>query len=160
MTDMTVYAMTFAAALGCGMSAGVFFAFSSFVMKGLYRLPAPQAIAAMQSINIVAVTPAFMTVLFGTAAVCAVMAAVAVMNWRPESVYLLAGAALYWIGTILLTMVYHVPRNNALGRIAPEAAESHTAWERYYAGWMAWNHVRGAAALAASAAFVMALGAA
>jgi hypothetical protein len=47
-------------ALGCGLNAGVFFAFSSFVMKALARLQPAQGIVAMQSINLMAVTPAFM----------------------------------------------------------------------------------------------------
>ena len=38
-------------ALGCGLIAGVFFAFSAFVMKALALLPPAQGIAAMQSIN-------------------------------------------------------------------------------------------------------------
>ena len=43
------------AAVGCGLMAGVFSAFSTFVMKALARLPAHEGIAAMQSINVVAV---------------------------------------------------------------------------------------------------------
>jgi hypothetical protein len=39
---------------------GVFFAFSSFVMKALARLQPAQGTVAMQSINLMAVTPAFM----------------------------------------------------------------------------------------------------
>ena len=62
--------LTFFAALGCGVVAGVFFAFSAFVMKGLDRLPAPRAVEAMQEINAAAPTPAFMAVLFGTALAC------------------------------------------------------------------------------------------
>jgi uncharacterized membrane protein len=61
------YVATLAATLGCGLNTGVFFAFSTFVMPALKRLPAVQGIAAMQSINKLAVTPAFMAVLFGTA---------------------------------------------------------------------------------------------
>jgi uncharacterized membrane protein len=41
-------------ALGCGLIAGVFFAFSVFVMSALARLQPAQGIAAMQSINIMA----------------------------------------------------------------------------------------------------------
>ena len=44
------------AALDCTMMAGVFFAFSPFVMKALARLPAEQGVAAMQAINVAAVT--------------------------------------------------------------------------------------------------------
>lgn len=40
------------AALGCGLIAGVFIAFSTFVMKALARLPPDEGIAAMQSINV------------------------------------------------------------------------------------------------------------
>ena len=63
-----LFALTLVTALGCGLNAGVFFAFSTFVMAGLRRLPAPQAIAAMQSINVTRRTPAFMTALLGTGA--------------------------------------------------------------------------------------------
>ena len=37
--------------VAAGTVGGVFFAFSTFVMKALARLPHAQAIAAMQSIN-------------------------------------------------------------------------------------------------------------
>ena len=70
------YAATLATALGCGLVAGVFFAFSSFVMPALRRLPAAQGVAAMQSINRLAPTPVFMTALFGTA-----LAALGVAGW-------------------------------------------------------------------------------
>ena len=56
-----------------GVNGGVFFAFSSFVMPALQRLPDAQGIAAMQSINVTAVRPPFMAVLFGTAALCLVL---------------------------------------------------------------------------------------
>ena len=55
--DGFLAALTVVAALGCGLNAGVFFAFSSFVMKALARLQPALGIAAMQSINLVAVTP-------------------------------------------------------------------------------------------------------
>ncbi|MCW2539340.1 MAG: hypothetical protein JWN95_1065 [Frankiales bacterium] len=60
--------------LGAGLVAGVFFAFSSFVMAGLRRLPASQGMAAMQGINKSAPTAWFMSVLFGTAIVCSALA--------------------------------------------------------------------------------------
>lgn len=74
--DGFLVALTAITALGCGLNAGVFFAFSGFVIKALTRLQPAQGIAAMQSINLAAVTPAFMTALFGTAT-----AAVAVAVW-------------------------------------------------------------------------------
>ena len=80
--------LTFATALGCGLSAGVFFAFSSFVMPALDRLAPAQSIRAMNSINKLAVTPVFMTALFGTALACAVLGVWAVARGasaRPRS---------------------------------------------------------------------------
>lgn len=65
-----LFALTLLAALGCATMAGVFFAFSAFVMKALARLPAAQGVAAMQAINLAAVTPTFMMALFGTAVAC------------------------------------------------------------------------------------------
>jgi uncharacterized membrane protein len=45
------YAATLIAALGCGLIAGVFFAFSSFVMLALKRLEPAEGTAAMQSLT-------------------------------------------------------------------------------------------------------------
>jgi uncharacterized membrane protein len=59
-------ALALVAALGCGLMAGTFFAFSVFVMRALGRLPGAHGIAAMQSINIAVVNPWFMTVFMGT----------------------------------------------------------------------------------------------
>lgn len=52
MDDLTTV-LSILAMLGCGMIGGVFFAFSSFVMRALARLPDAQGLAAMQSINFV-----------------------------------------------------------------------------------------------------------
>lgn len=152
----TLFALTLLSALGCGMVAGVFFAFSAFVMKALARLPASQGIAAMQAINAAALTPAFMAALLGTALACAALIVSAFLTWgEPFAAYLLVGGALYLVGVIGPTIVYHVPRNEALAGLEPQGAEDH--WSRYLSGWTAWNHLRFAAALAASATLVAAL---
>lgn len=151
--DRALLALTFVAALGCGLSAGALFAFSSFVMKALARLPAPRGIAAMNSINVMAVTAAFMTAVFGTALACVAVTVSALANWYDSfSPWLLAGSALYLAGTIGLTMGYHVPRNNALAAVEPTSDDAEAHWRRYLAAWTRWNHVRVAVALAAAAA--------
>jgi uncharacterized membrane protein len=157
MPDVLVV-LTFVTALGCGLSAGALFSFSSFVMAALARLQPAQGIAAMQSINVFAVTPVFMTALFGTAVACVAVAVWALADWDDSfGPWLLAGAALYLIGTIGLTMGYHVPRNNALARIEPTSPDAEAHWRRYVADWTRWNHARVAAALAAAAALTEAL---
>jgi uncharacterized membrane protein len=148
MMNSYLFVLTLLAALGCAMMAGVFFAFSAFVMKALARLPAEQGVAAMQAINVAAVTFAFMAALFGTAAACGALAVLALFAWDEGfAPYLLVGSVLYLVGTILLTIAYHVPRN--------ADAESH--WRRYLSAWTAWNHVRAGTALAAAAVLTIAL---
>jgi uncharacterized membrane protein len=156
--DEVLVALTVVTALGCGLNAGALFTFSSFVMRALGRIPAAQGIAAMQSINVVAVTPAFMTALFGTAVACMALAVWALVELDEGfAPYLLAGSALYLVGTIGLTMAYHVPRNNALAAVEPTSREGESYWARYLSEWTAWNHARVAAALAAAALLTIAL---
>jgi uncharacterized membrane protein len=89
-----LFSLTLLAALGCGVIAGVFFTFSVFVMPGLSRVSPSSGIAAMQSINIAAITPVFMLTLFGTAVLCIVLAISSVVRWsEPASVYVRPG---YW----------------------------------------------------------------
>ena len=75
-----LFAATLATALGCGLVAGVFFAFSSFVMPALARLDPAKGISAMQAINVMAVTPVFMLAFRGTAAGCLGLIVVAVVG--------------------------------------------------------------------------------
>jgi uncharacterized membrane protein len=158
MSDRLISGLIFISALGSGLIAGVFFAFSSFVMAALARLPAAQGVAAMQSINIVVINPLFLGALFGTAIACIALLVASVSGWsEPRAFYLLAGGLLYLLGTVLVTMVFNVPRNNALAAVDPGSAEAATLWVRYVTEWTAWNHVRGAAALAAAASFMLAL---
>lgn len=150
--------LTLAAALGCGLIAGVFFAFSTFVMKALARLPAAQGIAAMRSINVVVINPWFMAPFFGTGAACVALAIWALARWEaPGAEYRLAGGLLYVVGTIGVTMAFNVPRNNALTRVDPASNEGARLWAAYVTGWTAWNHVRTAAALLAAALLTITL---
>ena len=153
-----LYAATLVTALGCGLIAGAFFAFSSFVMGALGRLPAAQGIAAMQSINILAVTPVFMTALFGTAAACLGLSAWGVISADGRTTALvLAGGMLYLVGTVGVTITCNVPLNNSLAKLDPQDAGAAVRWEEFVRRWTAWNHVRTVAALAATAALSLAL---
>jgi uncharacterized membrane protein len=158
MMDDVLFALTLITALGSGLSAGALFAFSSFVMQALARLPPAQGIAAMQSINVLAPTPVFMTALFGTAGASVVLAVWALVDWSDSyGPWLLAGSVLYLLGPAGVTMAYNVPRNDALARLDPESSEAATYWSRYLREWTLGNHIRTALGLAASAAFIVAL---
>lgn len=151
-------ALALASALGSGLVAGIFFAFSTFVMPALGRLPAAGAVAAMQAINVAAINPWFMTALFGTAATSLATMIVAIVDWDDShGPYLLAGGGLYLAGVIAVTMAANVPRNNALARVDPAGASAADAWARYLREWTAWNHVRTVAPLIGAALMIAAI---
>src|SRR4026209_599360 len=87
----TTTGLTTITAVGAGLAGGVSFAFSSFVMPALRRLPSEQGIAAMQSLNKQAPTPVFMTLLLGNAALSAGLGVHALLN-RDEPQALLLGS--------------------------------------------------------------------
>ena len=158
MSDEWLRVLTLVSALGCGLVGGIFFAFSAFVMKALNRLSPAQGTAAMQSINVTVINPLFMTAFFGTVAVCAVLTISSLLSWhRPVSAFLVVGSLLYLFGTILVTIVFNVPRNDALAAVDPASAEGARVWAGYVPAWTAWNHVRTAAALAAAAVLSIAM---
>jgi uncharacterized membrane protein len=149
--------VTLVSALGCGLVAGILFAFSTSVMKALGTLPPAQGIAAMQSINVVIINPWFLTPFLGTAVTGVVMIIASVLRWHDSGAsYWLAGGVLYLVGTVLVTMMFSVPRNEALAVVAPPSSEAARLWVAYLSIWTAWNHVRTAAALAAAVLFTIA----
>jgi uncharacterized membrane protein len=153
-----VWGSTLLAAVGTGLMGGVFFAFSSFVMKALASLPQPQGMVAMRSINITAVNPLFMAALFGSAAVCGLLALCSLASWPQRGAWpLLIGSLLYLIGAFLTTVLFNVPLNDALARADPASVAGARLWARYLATWSAWNHVRAASSILASAAFAFAI---
>lgn len=148
---------TLAAALGGGLMAGFFFAFSNTVMKALARGAASSGIAAMQAINVVVLNPIFLGIFLGTGVVCAGLIVVALMHWsHPSSGWWLAGGTLYVIGNIVVTMTCNVPRNDALAKVEAARPESAEAWNTYVTEWTRWNHVRTITALSATACLIVA----
>jgi uncharacterized membrane protein len=149
---------TLLASVGCGLMAGVFFAFSGFVMAGLKRLPAAHAVAAMNAINRTAVLPPLMIALLGTAALCAGLGVWALLDWGDgRTAPTVAGAVLYLLGAIGVTRAANVPLNDRLAEVDPRGAGAADEWNRYLGAWTAWNHVRGALTGAAAALLAIAL---
>src|SRR6202022_1471444 len=110
------------ATLGCGVIAGVFFAFSTFVMPALARLPPTQGLAAMQSINVPALNRWFMGALFGTGGICLWLAVPSLRSWADPGAGLgFGGSALYLVGAILVTIACNVPLNEALAAVRPDS---------------------------------------
>ena len=145
------FAVKLFATLGCALIAGVFFAFSTFVMKALAQQPPPQGIATMQSINITVINLWFMGAFLGTAAACFFLLISSLSKWhQPGAVYLLLGSLLYLVGTFGVTIAFNVPLNDALAIAKPDSVDGANLWVKYLTDWTLWNHVRTVAAIAAS----------
>ncbi len=157
MIDVLLSPLTLISALGSGLVAGIFFAFSTFVMQALARLPAAAGIAAMQSINITVINPAFMTAFMGTGLICLGLVLIAWLRWQlPGSGYVMLGSVIYLLGSLRVTMMLNVPLNDLLAPLDPARQESAMFWQKYLIDWTRWNHVRTGASLLAAAAFIQA----
>ena len=150
--------VTIATAVGAGLMAGFFFAFSACVMKALARLPSSQGITAMQSINVTVLNRLFFKMFFGTAVGCILLLLIPVPGQhRFHSVFVVVGSLCYLIGVIVVTIVCNVPRNERLATTDPTSTQSVRLWDAYLVEWTRWNHVRTAASLAAALAMLLAL---
>lgn len=143
--------MLVVACVGTGLVAGVFFAFSAFVMRGIDRAPDGAATSAMRGINETAVTPAFMVAFLGTTLLCLALAIWGGLNLdEPRARLALAGALVYVVGAFGVTVAANVPLNDRLARGA-------VAWSEYVGPWLAFNHVRTASSIAAAVLLLSAL---
>lgn len=137
------------AALGSALIGGVFFAFSSFVMPALKRLPAGEGIAAMLAINVTVINWHFLGLFLGTALLCGGLLVAAWFGDVPMGP-IVAGCLCYLLGTFGVTVAGNVPLNDAL-------VAAGIPWADFVARWSAWNHVRTAAAILAAIAFLVGL---
>ncbi len=152
-------ALVIVAALASALLGGVFFAFSSFIMPALGRVPPAQGIRAMQRINVDVYHWSFMGTFLATPLLCLVLGYQAIVNWSvPGAPLVLLGAALHVFGCFVVTAAGNVPRNTWLATVDSDGVDDAAgAWRHYAVGWTRWNHVRTLACMASTLAFVLAL---
>ena len=129
MNALTVLGIS--SAVASALVGGVFFAFSTFVMRALAGMESSQGVLAMQRINLAVINPWFLGVFLGT--------------------------VLYLVGSAGVTMAFNVPRNNRLAALEPASTEAATYWPAYAREWLWWNHVRCATSLLAAVAAALAV---
>ena len=142
------------AAIGNGLVAGVFFAFSSFVMPALARIAPSVGVQAMQSINIAVVRSMFLAEFIATTLLSAVLV---VAPWwlgggltaRLASV----AGVISVVGSFGVTMWINVPLNDALAVAAADAPTTATLWTSYLHDWSMANSGRALASAFASVLF-------
>ena len=146
------------ALLGSALVGGVFFAFSSFVMKALARVPPSEGIAAMQSINVAVINPSFLGAFIGTAVLSMGIVGLALVSWsHPSAMFFLGAAIFYFVGTFLVTALGNVPLNDELAAVSSTDPAAVDLWEHYMSRWTMWNHVRTAAAMVAALLYCLGL---
>ena len=155
MSETAWFVMTAVAAAGAAIVGGIFYGFSSFVMRALARLVPLHGAQAMQMINVVVITPSFMTVFMGTAALSLVLVAALAFGSHANAAWVVAGSASYVLGCFGVTLAFNVPLNNRLAALEGTPAADY--WPAYVAPWVRWNTVRTIASLLSSGLFVAAL---
>ena len=152
MRHLFVPALLWFSAIGCGLLAGVYFAFSTFVMTALSRIDPSSGAAAMNSMSVEIVRSSFIPLFMATTVTSAILAVAAFFRLGdPGSFFILAGGVVYVFGMFVVTMMFNVPLNDAL------AANPATVWQTYLRDWTFWNHVRTVASTAAFGLFVAAI---
>src|SRR5689334_16899640 len=135
--EIVTTALLWFSAIACGLIGGLYFAFSTFIIQALGRIPDSAGIAAMQAINRTILQSLFMPIFFATT-IAGLALAVLALFWiaEPGSIAMLAGGILYVATMFIVTMVFNVPLNNELDRVSADAGSA--LWTRYQKDWTVW----------------------
>jgi uncharacterized membrane protein len=153
------FAVIVLGAIGCGLMAGLLFAFSNFVMRALLQQPAESGMRTMQAVNALIQNPIFFLLFFGTALATLVLAISSALHFADSgSKLVLLASLLYLIGTFGVTVAFNVPLNNALAKYSPSASDAAHYWQHYVTQWLKWNHVRTLTSIAAAVLLTWAAG--
>jgi uncharacterized membrane protein len=136
-------------------AGGMMYVFSTFVMQGLNRTGAVEAITAMRGMNAEANASApFLLAYLGAAVLAFVVGVIAAVQLRrPGRPWVLIGAV-FGVLPAIITMAFNVPLNDHLDGLDPQglsAGDAAREWLAYYQPWTAWNHVRAVTAFVAAA---------
>jgi uncharacterized membrane protein len=113
MLQMLTTGLLWFSAVGCGLLAGLYFAFSAFSITALGRIGQAAGIAAMNAINVAIVQSLFMPVFLATTAASAALAVIGLLRWgEPGAMAMAAGGVLYVLGMFVVTMIFNVPRES------------------------------------------------
>lgn len=157
MIPAVITALLWFNAIGCGLLAGLFFAFSAFIMTALGRIAPASGIAAMNSINDVILRSLFMPFFWGTTLASAALVVLSVWHGNePGTMAMLVGGVIYLLGMFVCTVAIEVPLNNQLKSDAG-AESALSTWQRYLRRWTQWNHVRTVSCTLACALFIWSL---
>lgn len=137
--------------------AGIFLAFSDFIMRSLDARRPVSGIEAMQAINDEILRSIFIVLFLGSAPLAAaVLVGAFVLDVGAAAPWLKAGSLAYLLGVFAVTVLGNVPMNDRLKRLDADSAGARDYWRVYLRGWTRWNHLPSAASLFAAVAYLVA----
>jgi len=130
--------------LAYALIAGVFLAFSDFIMRSLALTGGAGGVEAMQVINREVFRWVFMALFLGMAAVSLVIVGYGATNLaHPSGGLILLAGLLYLIGCFGVTVFFNVPMNEALAGMNLSEDATRAYWTgTYLPRWTFWNTVR------------------
>ena len=129
--------------LSSGLIAGVYFAFSTFIMPAFAKIETTQSIAAMNSINKTILHSLFMPLFFGSSIISVVLIIFAFIHWgQVGSELTFIAGIVYFFGMFFCTVIFNVPLNNALARTDLNDNNAQQVWSHCLNTWTQWNHLR------------------
>jgi uncharacterized membrane protein len=147
-------------AISAGLMAGLYFAFSTFIMTALAGIERTAGVATINAINRVILRSAFMPVFLGSSVASLALVALGLLRRDdPGATAMAAGGTIYFVGMFVVTMLGNVPLNNALAVTDPTQEADAGVWAGYLRRWTRWNHVRTLSSIAALALFILAIAA-
>ncbi len=149
MEGVFLTSLTWIMALCAGLMAGIYAAFSGFIMRSFATLDIALAIAAMNAINTAILRSPFMPLFFGSTVTALLMVIAGLWQWgEPGADTALASGVIYVLGMFIVTAAGNVPLNNALARVSGDNDEAARTWAHYLRRWTQWNTLRTIASLA------------
>ena len=156
--QLTADILLWFSAIASGLMAGLYFAFSAFIMRAFAGIDRGTGVAAMNAINRVILRSPFMPLFLGSSLSSLALVAIGFAQpGEPGAAAMAAGGGLYFLGMFVVTVVCNVPLNNALAATDPASEEEARVWSDFLARWTCWNHLRTIASTAALALFILAI---
>lgn len=149
MEDIVLILLTWTMALCAGLMAGIYAAFSGFIMRSFATLDTACAIAAMNAINTVILKSWFAPLFFGSTFIALLMVIAGLWQWgEPTANRVIASGLIYLLGMFIVTVAGHVPLNNTLAKVNGDEEDAARIWAHYLKRWTRWNTLRTIASLA------------
>lgn len=141
--------------IATALIAGVFMAFSDFIMRSFGTIEPSIGMEAMRSINRKVYGSVFLVMLIGTTPVSAAAILLGFTSGGSMG-WLAAGGTIYLAGVFGTTVLFNVPMNNRLDGLKTDDPAAQKYWRHYVDVWTRWNHVRSIASVLSAACFLTA----